>query len=71
MMDKQIKFIEMLYADLIKNTKHYAEAVKNDKRGYYCSEAYMNKNCGKSVLKKKIIFLRQELMNLANMIDNE
>ena len=70
-MKEQIKFIEMLYADLIKNTKQYAKAAENNKSGYYHSEVFMNKNCGKSVLKKKIIFLRQELMNLAIMLDNE
>lgn len=70
MMDEQIKFIEMLYADLIKNTKQYAKAAENNSN-YYHSGVFMNKNCGKSVLKKKIIFLRQELMNLAIMLDNE
>lgn len=70
-MEKQIKFIEVLYADLIKNTKRYAKATESNKSGYYHPEVFMNKNCGKSVLKKKIIFLRQELMNLAIMLDNE
>lgn len=70
MMDKQIKFIEMLYADLIKNAKQYAKATENNSC-YYHAGVFMNKNCGKSVLKKKIIFLRQELMNLAIMLDKE
>jgi hypothetical protein len=31
----------------------------------------MNKNCGKTALKRKITLIRQELLNLEKMLDGE
>ena len=62
-MGEKLHFIEFLFKDLVKNFKIH---IKN---GEYWSENYMNKNFGKTALKRKITYLRQELLNLERMLD--
>ena len=67
-MKKQIQLIDLLFEDLMKNVKKYAEGKKDD---WGWSLAWMNKDFGKTALKRKITFLRQELLNLEKMIDQQ
>lgn len=79
-MKEKLTFIEILFKDILKNAKihaenkevHEKECVQFEKGKLYrypsdCN--YMDKNHGKTVLKRKIIFLRQELLNLERMFD--
>lgn len=68
-MDKQIKFIELLFENLLKNVKKHIEVDKSS-GGHYFTENFMNKNHGKVALKRKITMLRQELLNLEKMLDD-
>lgn len=69
-MKEKLTFIELLFKDLIKNAKIYHVNVEKSKGlGNYFTENYMNKNHGKVALKRKITFLRQELLNLERMLD--
>lgn len=68
-MDNQLRFVKYLFEDLMKNFKVHIENRKNGT--VYWSANYMNKNCGKYVLKRKITSLRQELLNLERMLDDE
>lgn len=69
LMEKQLKFVEGLFENLRKNMEEHIKIKKVD--GGYCNKNYMNKDHGKFALKRKIIFLRQELLNLEKMIDAE
>lgn len=66
-MDKQVKFIELLFANLLKNVQKYIEIQKKAGDSYW-SANYMDKNHGKTALKRKITMLRQELLNLEKML---
>lgn len=68
-MDKQIKFIELLFENLVKNVKKHIEVHKKAGDSRW-SANYMNKNHGKVALKRKITMLRQELSNLEKMLDD-
>ena len=69
-MKEKLTFIELLFKDLLKNVKiHIANAEEAQKTYKFCWENFMNKNHGKTVLKRKIIYLRQELLNLERMLD--
>lgn len=69
-MNEQLKFVELLFKDLLKNFKIYTKNEENaDKHGHYPWANYMNKNHGKTALKRKITYLRQELLNLERMLD--
>lgn len=68
-MEKQLKFVEGLFENLQKNMEEHIKSKKED--GGYWNKNYMNKDHGKFALKRKIIFLRQELLNLEKMIDAE
>ena len=71
-MKEKLIFIELLVQDLIKNVKiHVENEEKARKTGHFYSENYMNKNHGKVALKRKITYLRQELLNLERMLDDE
>lgn len=65
----QADFVETLFLNLILSVKEHIENEKNSK-GTYWSKNYMNRNCGKYALKRKITALRQELLNLERMLDN-
>lgn len=80
-MKKQLEFVQVLFDNLQKNIKTYVdfkesydeqyEKYRNDKTlRYPIDENFMNKNHGKTVLKRKIISLRQELLNLERMLDD-
>lgn len=68
-MENQMKFVEALFNNLIKNFKVY---ISNEKKcgDNYCWDNFMNKNHGKVALKRKITMLRQELLNLEKMLDS-
>lgn len=65
----QADFVEALFLNLILSVKEHIENKKNSKDTYW-SKNYMNRNCGKYALKRKITALRQELLNLERMLDN-
>lgn len=68
-MDNQLRFVKYLFEDLMKNFEVHIE---NHKKGtVYWSKNFMNRNCGKYVLKRKITMIRQELLNLERMLDDE
>ena len=66
-MKSQVDFVEALFVNFMLSVK---EHMKNEKEnsGYFNGN-YMNKNCGKVALKRKITLVRQELLNLEKMID--
>ena len=79
-MKEKLTFIEFLFKDLLKNFKIHAENKENrekeikrfrdGKRSNYPYDFnYMNKDYGKVALKRKITYLRQELLNLERMLD--
>jgi hypothetical protein len=79
-MKEKLTLIELLFKDLLKNfteylgyKKVYEKEWKDHLEGrtdYYPYDGnYMNKNHGKVALKRKITFLRQELLNLERMLD--
>lgn len=70
-MKEKLAFVELLYKDLMKNAKiHATNKEKAKGAGYYFGDNYANKNYGKVALKRKITYLRQELLNLERIIDN-
>ena len=69
-MKEKLTFVEFLFKDLLKNFKIYIKNVEEAKgAGNYFTSNYMNKNHGKVALKRKITYLRQELLNLERMLD--
>ena len=69
-MEKQMKFVELLFDNLVKNIKVYIRN-ENKAKGSVCWDNYQNKNHGKCALKRKITMIRQELLNLEKMLDSE
>jgi hypothetical protein len=72
-MKEKLNFIEFLFKDLLKNAKIH---VKNEEdyekipfKHYWENGNYRNKNNGKVALKRKITYLRQELLNLERMLE--
>ena len=74
-MKEKLIFIELLFKDLLKNAKIHVkneeECGKNPQKPFWENGNYMNKNCGKYALKRKITYLRQELLNLERIIDGD
>ena len=79
-MKEKLTFVEFLFKDLLKNFKIHADhKERHDKEWKQYREGkiscypsdwnYMDKNHGKVALKRKITFLRQELLNLERMLD--
>lgn len=79
-MKEQLTFVELLFKDLLKNTKIHIERkeirekeIKKYQKGervhYPYDPNFMDKDCGKVALKRKITYLRQELLNLERMLD--
>ena len=64
-MKKQLQFVVLLFEDLKENAMLY---LANGGDGLNAN--YMDKNHSKTAMKRKIIMLRQELLNLERMIDN-
>ena len=73
-MKRRIAFIEFMTKDLLENAKIYVkneeDYEKKHQRPYWENGNFANKNHGKTALKRKITYLRQELLNLERMIDN-
>ena len=71
-MKEKLNFIEFLFEDLTKNMKiHMKNKEKTKGAGYWINESHGNKNHGKIALKRKITYLRQELLNLERMLDDQ
>ena len=79
-MKDKLAFIEFMFKDLLKNAKIHADHKENyekDRKKYkegkvHCYPSnwnYMDKNHGKVAIKRKITYLRQELLNLERMLD--
>lgn len=69
-MEEKLKFIQMLHDDLVKNAKVYIKIQKES--GFaYLNDNYGDKNHSKTALKRKIVYLRQELLNLEKMLDGD
>lgn len=62
----QASFVEALFVNFMISVKEHMENAKE--KGYF-NKNYMNKNCGKVALKRKITMIRQELLNLEKLID--
>lgn len=70
----QIDFVEALFINFMLSVKEHMENEKEKKASkdrFYVGKNYMNKNCGKVALKRKITLIRQELLNLEKLIDKE
>lgn len=64
-MKEQMQFIRALYSSLNKAVNLY---IANGGTGG--GGNYMDKNHGKTAIKRKTTLLRQELLNLERMLDN-
>ena len=69
-MEEKLKFIQMLHDDLVRNAKIYIKNRKESDFKYYCDSDY-SKNHSRTALKRKIVYLRQELLNLEKMLDGD
>jgi hypothetical protein len=68
----QIDFVEALFINFMLSAQQYiknAEEMEKSKDRFPFNRNWMNKNCGKYALKRKITMIRQELLNLEKMID--
>ena len=66
-MKSQLDFVEALFVNFMLSAKEY---MKNEKENPgLCNKNYMNKNCGKYALKRKITLIRQELLNLEKLLE--
>ena len=63
-MKRQLQFVTILFEDLKENVTLYLA-----NGGYGYKGNYRDKNHGKTALKRKIIMLRQELLNLERMLE--
>lgn len=68
-MKEQILFIGILWKNLEKSISKYLSGSDGGKQPYN-GGVFMDKNCSKTVLKRKITMLRQELLNLERMLDD-
>ena len=66
----QLDFVDALFINFLLSMKEHMENRKDSKDPYW-DKNYMNKNCGKVALKRKITLIRQELLNLEKMLDGE
>ena len=65
----QHEFVQALFCNFSVSLVQHISNRRNDPK--YYSGNYMNKNHGKTALKRKITLLRQELLNLEQMIESE
>ena len=65
-MKKQLQFVELLFEDLRKNVRTYIEFSANN--ADWWEKNFMNADHGKTALKRKITYLRRELLNLERML---
>lgn len=66
----QVDFVEALFTNFMLSMNEHMENRKAYPDGGWCSKNYMNKNCGKIALKRKITLIRQELLNLERILDD-
>ena len=64
-MKRQLQFVTLLFEDLKENATLY---MANGGDGFNAN--YLDKNNSKTALKRKIIMLRQELLNLERMLED-
>lgn len=64
----QIDFVDALFINFLLSVKEHMKN-KQDAHCSYISKNYMDKNCGKYALKRKITMIRQELLNLEKLIE--
>lgn len=75
-MDKlkeQLKFVELLAWNLFNSFDQHIQNNENqdpDRPAWYYGKNWMDKNCGKTAIKRKITTLRQELLNMERMLEN-
>lgn len=67
-MKNQIQLIDLLAKKLVENARRHLK-ISDLAKGNYFSDNYMNKNHGKTALKRQIVTLRQELKNLSDMVE--
>lgn len=68
----QVDFVDALFINFSLSIKEHMDNEKEAKTQatrFYDNKNYMNKNCGKVALKRKITMIRQELLNLEKMIE--
>ena len=63
----QVEFVDALFINFLLSMKEHMDNEKENP-GLF-NKNYMNKNCGKVALKRKITLIRQELLNLEKMIE--
>lgn len=63
----QVEFVDALFINFLLSVKEFMTNEKENPS--YCNKNYMNKNCGRYALKRKITLIRQELLNLEKMIE--
>ena len=64
-MKRKLQFITLLFEDLKENVTLY---LANGGDGFNAN--YLDKNHSKTAIKRKIIILRQELLNLERMLED-
>ena len=64
-MKRKLQFIALLFEDLKENVTLY---MANGGDGFNAN--YLDKNHSKTAIKRKIIMLRQELLNLERMLED-
>ena len=69
MVNKQLAIVQCLFESLMENFKIHV--LNNSMNEHWGNGNYMNKNCGKVALKRKITLIRQELLNLEQMLNTE
>lgn len=71
----QMKFIKSLFDNLEASCEKYIQIEQSKDRVVKYSKEYWellpDRNCNKTCIKRKIILLRQELLNLSKELDNE
>lgn len=70
---EQLKFVKLLTWNLFNSFDQHIQNVENqdpDRPAWDLGKNWMDKNCGKTALKRKITTLRQELLNLERMLGN-
>ena len=65
----QADFVEALYVNFVLSLKEFIERESKKKEGTYWRMTNGDKNCGKTVLMRKIVMIRQELLNLEKMLE--
>ena len=73
MITEKLWFIRCLFTDLSKCTSDYVNITSEKRKiGVKRKVQFVNdKNCCRSALKRKIMYLRQELLNLEKLLDEE